>query len=77
MTKSSAQGGKPNFVDTTIIDFKNSIRDLARPNLFQVEMKWPPILGGQTSGKPQVGGLSGTQANKNETDAGSNNLNAK
>ena len=74
MTKPSAQGGKPNFVDTTIVDFKNSIKDLARPNLFQVEMKWPPILGGTTSGQPQIGGLSGSQANKKETDAGSNNL---
>ena len=42
--KSPVQGSKPSIVDTTITDFRAAIRDLARPNLFQVEMAWPEIL---------------------------------
>ena len=58
--KSPVQGSKPSIVDTTITDFRAAIRDLARPNLFQVEMAWPEILQ-SSAGTGKSGAKLGSQ----------------
>ena len=39
-------------VNAPILDFRNRIGDLARPNLFQVEIGFPQII---TNGRPNTG----------------------
>lgn len=66
--KSPVQGSKPSIVDTTITDFRAAIRDLARPNLFQVEMAWPEILQ-SSAGTGKSGAKIGSQDQQTEEGA--------
>ena len=43
---------KVSMVNAPILDFRNRIGDLARPNLFQVEIGFPQII---TNGRPASG----------------------
>ncbi len=75
-TKLPVQGNKLSIVDTTIIDFRNSIKDLARPNLFQVEMLWPSVLtGGTNKDIGSSGAIDGTQEKKSTEEASQDTLN--
>ena len=61
-------------VRAPIFTFRDQVKDFARPNLFQVEIYAPPIL--QDGVSPAVGGVSGSQADANETASGGSNLDA-
>jgi len=61
-------------VRAPIFTFRDQVRDFARPNLFQVEIYAPPILGNGIS--PAPGGIAGSQANAAETSAGGSTLGA-
>ena len=61
-------------VRAPIFTFRDQVKDFARPNLFQVEIYAPPIL--QDGVSPSVGGVSGSQADANETASGGSNLDA-
>ena len=54
-------------ISAPILDFRNRIGDLARPNLFQVEVGFPGIL---DDGTPSVGGATGTTENATQGAAG-------
>ena len=54
-------------ISAPILDFRNRIGDLARPNLFQVEVGFPGIL---DDGTPSVGGATGTTENATQGSAG-------
>ena len=54
-------------ISAPILDFRNRIGDLARPNLFQVEIGFPGIL---DDGTPSVGGATGTTENATQGSAG-------
>ena len=60
----ATEGGK---ISAPILDFRNRIQDLARPNLFQVEIGFPGIL---DDGSPSVGGATGTTENATQSEAG-------
>ena len=45
-------------INAPILDFRNRIGDLARPNLFQVEIGFPQIV---DNGTPQSGATPGSQ----------------
>ena len=55
------------FIDSPIFNFRDKIEDLARPNLFQVEIQFPEIV---TSGRPNVGGTQGSSENRRQEEAG-------
>ena len=57
-------------VDVPIIAFRDKIIDLARPNLFQVDMNYPKIL---DNGTPETGGGEDTQQDEKEKTSGKNN----
>ena len=59
-------------VRAPIFTFRDQVRDFARPNLFQVEIYAPPILGNGVA--PSPGGVAGSQANAAETAAGGSTL---
>ena len=54
-------------INAPILDFRNRIGDLARPNLFQVEIGFPQIV---DSGTPQSGATPGSQEQRAEEGAG-------
>lgn len=57
-------------VNAPILDFRNRIGDLARPNLFQVEIGFPPIV---TTGRPSTGATPGSVEERTQEEAGSSN----
>ena len=54
-------------VNAPILDFRNRIGDLARPNLFQVEIGFPSIV---DSGAPQSGATPGSNEQRTQESAG-------
>ena len=54
-------------VNAPILDFRNRIGDLARPNLFQVEIGFPSIV---DSGTPQSGATPGSNEQRTQESAG-------
>ena len=54
-------------VNAPILDFRNRIGDLARPNLFQVEIGFPSIV---SQGAPAIGALPGSQEGRTQESAG-------
>ena len=54
-------------INAPILDFRNRIGDLARPNLFQVEIGFPQIV---DNGTPQSGATPGSQEQRAEEGAG-------
>ena len=54
-------------ISAPILDFRNRIGDLARPNLFQVEIGFPKDL---DNGTPSVGAATGTTENTTQGEAG-------
>jgi len=54
-------------INAPILDFRNRIGDLARPNLFQVEVGFPQIV---DNGTPQSGATPGSQEQRGEESAG-------
>ena len=62
MAVNNVEGGQ---INSPIFDFRNKIGDLARPNLFQVELTFP-----QLTGTANIGG-SGGAADAAETEAAS------
>ena len=62
MAINNVEGGQ---INSPIFDFRNKIGDLARPNLFQVELTFP-----QLTGTANIGG-SGGAADAAETEAAS------
>ena len=50
-------------INAPILDFRNRIGDLARPNLFQVEVGFPQIV---DNGTPQSGATPGSQEQRGE-----------
>lgn len=54
-------------VNAPILDFRNRIGDLARPNLFQVEIGFPSIV---DSGSPASGAAPGSQEQRTQESAG-------
>ena len=65
---SQVEGG---FIDSPIFNFRDQIEDLARPNLFQVEIQFPDEVAGD--GQPGVGGRQGSSEDRRQKQAGSNN----
>ena len=56
------------MVNAPILDFRNRIGDLARPNLFQVEIGFPSIV---DEGTPASGATPGSQEKREQESAGS------
>jgi len=54
-------------LNAPILDFRNRIGDLARPNLFQVEIGFPGIVDG---GTPNSGATPGSQEQRTQESAG-------
>jgi len=54
-------------LNAPILDFRNRIGDLARPNLFQVEIGFPSIV---DSGTPNSGAQPGSQEQRQQESAG-------
>jgi hypothetical protein len=54
-------------LNAPILDFRNRIGDLARPNLFQVEIGFPGIV---DSGTPNSGATPGSQEQRTQESAG-------
>ena len=54
-------------INAPILDFRNRIGDLARPNLFQVEIGFPQIV---DNGTPNSGATPGSQEQRSEESAG-------
>jgi len=54
-------------VNAPILDFRNRIGDLARPNLFQVEIGFPGIV---DSGNPATGATPGSNEQRTQESAG-------
>lgn len=54
-------------VNAPILDFRNRIGDLARPNLFQVEIGFPGIV---DSGSPATGATPGSNEQRTQESAG-------
>lgn len=54
-------------LNAPILDFRNRIGDLARPNLFQVEIGFPSIV---DSGTPNSGAAPGSQEQREQESAG-------
>ena len=57
-------------VNAPILDFRNRIGDLARPNLFQVEIGFPQII---TNGRPNTGATPGSTEERTQEEAGASN----
>ena len=57
-------------VNAPILDFRNRIGDLARPNLFQVEIGFPQII---TNGRPATGATPGSTEERTQEEAGASN----
>ena len=55
------------MVNAPILDFRNRIGDLARPNLFQVEIGFPSIV---DEGTPASGATPGSQEKREQESAG-------
>ena len=55
------------IINAPILDFRNRIGDLARPNLFQVEVGFPQIV---DNGTPNSGATPGSQEQRGEETAG-------
>ena len=56
------------FIDSPIFNFRDKIEDLARPNLFQVEINFPELV---NTGRPGVGGAQGSSESRRQESAGS------
>jgi hypothetical protein len=56
------------FIDSPIFNFRDKIEDLARPNLFQVEINFPELV---NTGRPGVGGAAGSSESRRQESAGS------
>jgi len=56
------------FIDSPIFNFRDKIEDLARPNLFQVEINFPELV---NTGRPGVGGAQGSSESRRQENAGS------
>lgn len=56
------------FIDSPIFNFRDKIEDLARPNLFQVEINFPELV---NTGRPGVGGAQGSSESRRQEAAGS------
>ena len=59
------------FIDSPIFNFRDQIEDLARPNLFQVELYFPDIV---SEGRPGIGGRTGSSATGRQEESGGNGV---
>lgn len=59
-------------VSTPILTFRDKIGDLARPNLFQVDLGWPDVV--TSDGKPDPGADPGSTTQDNESKSGASTL---
>ena len=57
---------------TPILTFRDKIGDLARPNLFQVDLGWPDVV--TSDGKPDPGADPGSTTQDNESKSGASTL---